>query len=83
MKTLGDLLKQLKLGSPKLFQPSITVCPKEKRICVILEDVSYYSEWIKDEDGDIGIYRAMDDKRVVGAFLPLRIWTGDLPVSII
>lgn len=39
---------------------------------IILEDCSMYAEWIKGEGGDICIYRAVQDDRLVGARLPMK-----------
>lgn len=72
------------LGGPKEFHPGVIVDPiYGKAVEIYLEDVSYYAEWIKGEGGDIAIYRANDDDRVVGAYLPLRVWKGQFPVSIL
>lgn len=37
------------------------------------EDVSSYSRWLKGEDATTCIYRAMDDDRIVGVCLPIKI----------
>jgi hypothetical protein len=77
-----ELFKQLGLTKrrKRAFKPSVELLPKEKRICLMLEDVSFFSEWISGEDSDIGIYRAIDDGRVVGGLFPLRFFNGDFPV---
>ena len=84
---MNDLEKYiLKLvGKKKLkkFHPHAIVDSKNKCISIYLEDCSYYGEWIKGEGGDIAIYRANDDERVVGAHFPLRVWNGKFPVDII
>jgi tetrahydromethanopterin S-methyltransferase subunit F len=83
MKTLEDFLKELKFKGPREFHPGVVVDPENKRIDIYLEDVSYHSEWIKGEGGDIGLYRAMDDNRVIGAALPLNVWKGKFPILIL
>lgn len=45
-------------------------------VSIMTEDVPYYAEWITGEGGDISLYRAEDDKRLIGALLPLRNWNG-------
>jgi len=79
-KTLMEVLLSVK---PVQFNPGVVIDVKNKRVTIILENVPYYGEWLHSEDGDIAIYRAMDNHRVVGAFLPLRVWNGNFPVSII
>jgi hypothetical protein len=80
----NDLVKFIEAHKPTGdFQPNVLVDPENKRASVFLEDVPYYGEWIKGEDGDIVLYRAQEDDRVIGAFLPLRKWDGVFPVSII
>jgi hypothetical protein len=65
------LLKLMAIDMPKY--PSIYRDPENQRVTIILEDVPMHAVWVGNEDGDITLYRAMDDNRVVGAFLPLRI----------
>lgn len=67
-------------GPLRMFNPHIEVDPINKRVHIFLEDCSYHAEWIKGESGDVALYRANDDNRVVGAFLPLRKWGGNFPV---
>lgn len=45
-------------------------------VSIMTEDVAFYAEWIKGEGGDISLYRALDDNRLIGALLPLRNWSG-------
>lgn len=78
-----EKLKNIGLGEPKEFHPSIEIIPQVKRLHIIMESVPCYNEWIKGEDGDISISRANDDGRVVAAFLPLRVWNGKFPVDVI
>ncbi len=77
--------KQLKtmFGKLKEFQPHVTVDVENKAINILLEDVSYYADWINSEGADFALYRANDGNRVVGARLPLRKWNGKLPVEIL
>jgi len=60
------------------FRPHIWVQPEHGIIEVVLEGVACYHEWITKEGGDMSVWRAMDDDRVVGATLPLRSWNGYL-----
>lgn len=65
------------------FQPHVTVDVENKAISILLEDVSYYADWITGEGADMALYRANDGHRVVGARFPLRKWNGKLPVDIL
>ena len=76
-------LLEKQFGKLKEFQPHVTIDVENKRLTIFLEDCSFYAEWIDGEDGDIAIYRAVDDGRVVGAFLPLRKWNGKLPIFVL
>lgn len=80
--SIAQLIEK-EFGKLKEFHPSILIDTKNKFVEIHLEDCAYYAEWIKGEGGDISIYRANDDNRVVGAFLPLRIWKGKFPIEII
>lgn len=82
LMTLKEFLEEHKIDGPREFHPSVHVDVENKRVEIYLEDVSFYSEWIKGEGADIGIYKAMDNNRVVGAALPLNIWKGKFPVCI-
>lgn len=53
--------------------PSMFVNEAVGRVTIILENVPHYGEWIKGEAGDITLYRATDDHRIVGAFLPFKV----------
>lgn len=81
----SDIQKVLEaeFGKPKGFQPHVLADVANQRLTIFLEDCSYYAQWIRGEDGDVAIYRANDDNRVVGAFLPLRKWNGQLPVEVL
>lgn len=69
-------------GGLREFHPCVMVDPENKCVEIVLEDVSYYAEWIKGEGADIAIYHAISpDNRVVGAFLPLRVWKGKFPIT--
>lgn len=71
-------------GGIRDFNPFVIVDPENKYVEIVLEDVSYHAEWIKGEGADIAIYHALSpDNRVVGAFLPLRVWKGKFPVEIL
>jgi hypothetical protein len=84
MKTSMDLLTFIKTHEPaQPFTASVVVDVENQRISIYTEDVPCYHEWIAGEDSDITISRAFDDHRVVGAFLPLRKWTGELPVTVL
>lgn len=71
------------MGTLNEFQPHVSIDVANQRLTIFLEDCSHYAEWIDGEGADIAIYRAMDDKRVVGAALPLRKWNGKLPVFVL
>ncbi len=62
----------LKLMAIDMALPLTYVSDDVDRVTIILEDVPHYGEWIKGEDGDVALYRAMDDNRIVGAFLPFN-----------
>lgn len=64
------VLEVLQKDGLNKFTPDINIREDINRCEIILEDVSYYGEWIKGEAGDIALYRAIDDDRIVGAFLP-------------
>jgi phenolic acid decarboxylase len=72
------------LGPRQCFNnPVVTVHEDAKSIEIMLEDVVYYAEWIEGEGGDISLYRAVDDNRVVGAWFPLRVYNGKICTDII
>lgn len=64
---------------------SILVEANEVGQCVSIftENVPYHAEWIKGEGGDISLYRAMDDNRIIGAHLPLRNFSGRIVTATI
>jgi hypothetical protein len=67
---LNELQEEAGLDLPPCT--AITVCKKAHAIDIMLDNtVSYYSEWIPGEGGDIVLYRDEKTKKVVGARLPL------------
>ena len=82
MNNVEELLGK-EFGKLNKFQPHAVVNTIGNCLEVVLEDCAYYAEWIKGEGGDISLYRAMDDNRVIGALLPLRNWNGKFPIDII
>ena len=59
------------LGPRSEFEPHLFLNGDGQCAEVFLEDVPQYLDWIPGEGGDIGLYRAMDDNRIVGACLRL------------
>ena len=81
-KPESELEKFMRKHPPGPFVQSVWVRPEFGIVEIALEDVSYHVEWIKGEGADIGIWRAQDDDRVVGATLPLRNWKRSFGVAI-
>jgi hypothetical protein len=79
---ISDIIKQLGINRLSEFNPGVLVDVDNRRVEVILENVQYYGEWLKGEGGDMAIYRAMDDNRVIGGVFELRVWNGKFPVAI-
>lgn len=67
----------------KKFHPNICVDAKNKMVTIYLENCAFYGEWIPSESADIAIYRAVKDNRVVGTRLPLRVWNGKFPITVL
>lgn len=82
MNDIHELLIK-EFGPLKGFQPHAVANTHGNCLQIFLEDCSYYAEWIKGEGGDIALYRAMDNNRVVGANLPLTKWNGKFPIDIV
>ncbi len=89
LKAAEDEFKNLMVQLQKLsvenkeFHPYIEIDPKNLTVSIFLKNSPYYFEWIDGEGADIGVYRDIETKKLVGARLPLENWTGNLPVHII
>jgi hypothetical protein len=69
-------MKQLRskgTGTLRPFMAFVWPRPEFGIVEIALEDVPCHHEWIKGEGADMSIWRALDDDRVVGATLPLRV----------
>ena len=68
---MKKLIKEINKNFKRFpFQPGAIINWQAKGISILLEDVQYYGSWIEGQGADIRTYHAMDDDRIVGAFLP-------------